>query len=95
VQKPTVPYVVEFAAIFDDGPLGYKVTRFARGQIGGQIHDAIAAFEISLMPDEDLVLLRDSLCRDIPDFHNPSLPDCSHDSPFGKCELDIAAPAWK
>jgi hypothetical protein len=71
------------------------MTRFARGQIGGQIHNAIAAFEISLMSDDDLVLLSDSLCRDIPDFHNPSLPDRSHDPPFGKCELDIAAPARK
>jgi hypothetical protein len=95
VQEPAIPDIVEFAAIFDKGPRCSEDGRFTCGQMRRQVHDVVAALETTVMPDDDLVLPRDALRRDVPDLEHPPLSDRPYDAPIGKGDPDVAATARK
>src|SRR5271168_4392455 len=93
MQQSTVPDVIEFVAAFDTGPHRSVAEHVARGQMWGLVDDAVAAFEITIMPDDDLVLACDALRRDIANLEYPPCADGPDDPPAGEGDLDIAATA--
>ena len=95
VQKPAISYDVKFAATLYDAPLRRQMMRSTRLQVRSLVDDVIAALEIIIMPDKDLVLLGNAFGRDIPDFDYPSSPDRPYRSHSGQSDLDIATAARK
>jgi len=95
MQQSTIPDIIEFVAAFNAGPQCSVTERVARGQMRGLVNDAVAAFEITIMPDDDLLLACDALRRDIADLEYPPCADGPHDPPAGESDLDIAATTRK
>ena len=68
MQEAAIPDVVELFAVLDNAPQCSPVERVICWQMWGLVNDAVAAFEITIMPDDDFVLACDALGRDIADL---------------------------